>query len=258
MTHENLRKLLTEGEGLTVEFKKCVTELSNSVYETVCSFSNRYGGHLLLGIDDNGDIIGVKPSAVPYMKKNFINMLSNPQKISPPLLLELEEIDIEGKIVLYTFIPASSQVQLCSSKIYDRSGDADIDITKSTNLAADLYGRKSAAYTEREIFPYVTENELRLDLVERAKKMALDENRDHPWKGMSTMEIMQSAGLFDEDWRTGKKGFNLACILLFGKDDVIRSCAPGFETDALVRRKNVDRYDDRLITGDAPDMEVAE
>jgi ATP-dependent DNA helicase RecG len=85
--------------------------------------------------------------------------------------------------------------------------------------------------------------------VERAQRMALGENRDHPWKGMSSIEIMQSAGLYDEDWRTGKKGFNLACILLFGKDDVIRSCAPGFETDALVRRKNIDRYDDRLIVG---------
>ena len=127
--------------------------------------------------------------------------------------------------------------------------DADIDITKSTNLAADLYGRRSAAYTEREIFPYVTENELRLDLVERARKMALGENRDHPWKVMSAMEIMKSAGLYDEDWRTGQKGFNLAGILLFGKDDVIRSCAPGFETDALVRRKNTDRYDDRLLVG---------
>jgi ATP-dependent DNA helicase RecG len=66
---------------------------------------------------------------------------------------------------------------------------------------------------------------------------------------MSHKEIIKSAGLYDEDWRTGKKGFNLACILLFGQDDVIRSCAPGFETDALVRRKNLDRYDDRLLVG---------
>ena len=52
MTLEQIRKLLTVGEGLTVEYKECVSELSNSVYETVCSFSNRYGGHILLGVDD--------------------------------------------------------------------------------------------------------------------------------------------------------------------------------------------------------------
>jgi len=244
-----IKKLLAGGEGVTVEFKECVNELNNSVFETVCSFSNRYGGHLLLGVRDNGDVIGVNPAVAPTMKKNFINMLSNPQKISPTLLLELDEIYVDGKLVLYAYIPPSSQVELCANKIYDRVGDSDIDITKSTDLAADLYGRKSAAYTEREIFPYVTENEIRFDLVERARKMALGENRDHPWKSMSAMEIIKSAGLYDEDWRTGKKGFNLAGILLFGKDNVIRSCAPGFETDALVRRKNLDRYDDRLIVG---------
>ena len=81
---------------------------------------------------------------------------------------------------------------------------------------ADLYSRKFAAYTEREIFPYVTEKELRLDLIQRAQKMALTENRNHPWKDMSEMEIIKSAGLYDEDWRTGKKGFNLACVLLLG------------------------------------------
>jgi len=92
MTSEHILRLLAEGEGLNVEFKKCLTELNNSVYETVCSFSNRYGGHILFGIDDNGGIIGVNPSSALSMKKNFINMLNNPQKISPPLLLEVEKL----------------------------------------------------------------------------------------------------------------------------------------------------------------------
>jgi ATP-dependent DNA helicase RecG len=61
------------------------------------------------------------------------------------------------------------------------------------------------------------------------------------------MELLQSAGLYEEDKRTGKKGFNLAAILLFGRDDVVRSCAPGYLTDAILRRENLDRYDDRLM-----------
>ena len=140
MTPEHVKKLLAEGEGLTVEFKKCVRALNNSVFETVCSFSNRYGGHLLLGVGDNSEILGVRPAAVQDMKKNFVNMLNNPQKISPPLLLEMEAIEVDGAIILYVYIPAGSQVVLCSNKIFDRVGDADIDITKVTDLAADLYG----------------------------------------------------------------------------------------------------------------------
>jgi ATP-dependent DNA helicase RecG len=249
MTPERIKQLLAEGEGLTVEYKACVNELNNGVFETVCSFSNRYGGYLILGVNDDGTAIGVNKSAAPSMKKNFVNMLNNSQKVSPSLFLSLDEIEVDGKLVLYTYVPISSQVEFCSGKIYDRIEDADVDITKSTDLVAQLFGRKSSIYTEREIFPYVTENELRIDLVERAQKMAVSFNADHPWKGMSIMELLRSAGLYEDDWRTGKKGFNLAAILLFGRDDVIRSCAPGFLTDALVRRENIDRYDDRLIVG---------
>jgi ATP-dependent DNA helicase RecG len=66
---------------------------------------------------------------------------------------------------------------------------------------------------------------------------------------MTPTELLRSTGLFEDDWRTGKRGYNLAAILLFGRDDVIRSCAPGYMTDALLRKENIDRYDDRLIVG---------
>ena len=61
------------------------------------------------------------------------------------------------------------------------------------------------------------------------------------------MELFRSAGLYEEDKMTGNNGFNLAGILLFGKNEVIQSCAPGYVTDCLLRRENLDRYDDRVI-----------
>ncbi|MCL2152730.1 MAG: hypothetical protein FWH57_07220 [Oscillospiraceae bacterium] len=55
---------------------------------------------------------------------------------------------------------------------------------------------QSSPDTEREIFPYVTENELRLELVEQAKKMALGENRDHPWKDNTSLFLLLSRLIF--------------------------------------------------------------
>lgn len=247
MTVEQLKSLLESGEGFTIEYKSCTDSLSNSVFETVCSFSNRYGGHILLGVDDSGGVIGVNRSAAPAMKKNFVNVLNNPQKISPSLFLTLEETEFDGKLVLYAYVPASSQVQLCSGRVFDRTEDTDIDITKSTDLVANLYMRKSASYTERTVFPYVTERELRLDLMPRIRRMALSHNPEHPWENLSDMDILKSAGLYEKNWKTGEQGFNLAAVLLLGRDDVICSCAPGYVTDAILRRVNVDRYDDRLM-----------
>ena len=43
------------------------------------------------------------------------------------------------------------------------------------------------------------------------------------------------------------EGYNLAGVLLLGKDEVINSCCPGYVTDALCSVENMDRYDDRLL-----------
>lgn len=40
-----------------------------------------------MGVDDNGEVVGVNPNCVKDMCKNFSNMLNNPQKISPTLFL---------------------------------------------------------------------------------------------------------------------------------------------------------------------------
>jgi len=245
MTPDRIKQLLIDGEGFTIEYKECVSELNNSVWETVCSFSNRYGGHLILGVKSDGIPVGINPNAVQQMKKNFANMLNNPQKTSPSLFLSLEEIMLDGMLLLHAYIPVSSQIQSCSGRIYDRNEDGDFDITNSADLVAQLSLRKSNQFTEREVFPYATIEDMRLDLVPRIKKMAVAHISDHPWKDMDAMELFKSAGLYEDDKRTGKKGFNLAGILLFGKDEVVRSCAPGCVTDALLRRDNVDRYDDR-------------
>ena len=247
MNHEKLNALLSNGEGRTVEFKQCINSLNNSVFETISSFSNRFGGYILLGVEDNGTVLGVNRNAAAEMKKNFVNSLNNPQKITPSLFLNLEEIEFEGKLLLYVYVPISSQTVFCSGKVFDRIEDADVDITKSTNLMAELYLRKSNAYTERKIFPYITKEHLRMDVLHKVRLIAFNRNPNHVWMQMNDDELFRSAGLYDEDFITGTKGFNMAAVLLFGKDEVIKSCVPGYVTDAIYRVENLDRYDDRLL-----------
>lgn len=84
MRQEKIKELLEAGEGFTVEYKECANGLNNSVFETVCSFSNRYGGYMLLGVkevDKKPIVAGVNPNVVMDMKKNFINVLNNSDTI---------------------------------------------------------------------------------------------------------------------------------------------------------------------------------
>lgn len=253
MTKEKLEKMLEEGEGFTVEFKECTTALNDSVFETVSSFSNRFGGYILLGVKENhgkGEVIGVNPNCIIPMKKNFVNMLNNPNKISPALYLTLEEFTYKDKIILWVYVPVSSQIEFCNRRIYDRNEDGDQDVSTSANLVSNISNRKSSTYIERKIYPYASQDDLCMELLPKIRQMAINKNPNHIWKELSDMELLKSAGLYEKDMQTGEQGFNLAAILLLGKKEAISSCIPGYKTDAIYRVQNIDRYDDRLIVED--------
>jgi ATP-dependent DNA helicase RecG len=136
---------------------------------------------------------------------------------------------------------------MVGNRIYDRNEDGDYDITSSTELIAHMSRRKSDQFTEKKIFPHIREEHLKLkELIPEVKQRAVSRRPEHPWEKMTGMEIMKSAGLYDEDPITGIKGFNLAGVLLFGNIEAIQRVMPGYVTDCLLRVENIDRYDDRL------------
>jgi len=244
MNSEYLQKIISKGEGIDVEFKASEKALNKNVFETVCAFLNRNSGHLLLGVKDDGRIVGVED---PVKIINDFNTLSNnPQKLNPTFYFSPEIIEIEGKKIVYVFIPESSQVHNTKGKIFDRKGDADFDITNNNDALTALYLRKQSTYSENEIFPYAEIGDLRLDLFDMVKVLVKNEAGDtHPWLHLSNIDILKSTGLFKKDFKSGKSGITLAGILLFGKDETILSVLPHHRTDAILRKENIDRYDDR-------------
>ena len=254
MLVDQARDLLAQGEGLTVEFKSIQAgKLGNSVFETVSAFSNRYGGHILMGVADNGTVRGISANQVDGLKRNFAKMVSNPEIVHPPLSLPLEEVTVDGKLILALYVPAHSQPVRFGSRTFDRAEDGDTNITDNAHLMAALYQRKALQHTERTLLPLITIQDLRLaelmPLVRQraVNKRAMNREERHPWGDMTDMEIMHSAGLIETDPATGQECFNLAAVLLFGTDEAIIHCCPGYVIDCVRRTHNLDRYDDRLM-----------
>ena len=109
-----------------------------------------------------------------------------------------------------------------------------------------MYIRKQEIYTERKVFPYLKKEDLRLDLLPKLRIMAVNNaGGNHPWKDMDDDELFKSSRLYIEDPVTGKSGFNLAAAMLLGKDETVLNVCPAYVTDAILRKVNVDRYDDR-------------
>lgn len=71
LNKDELLALISGGEGHTVEFKKSAIDITKDVYESICAFSNRDGGHIFLGIKDNGEILGIDPAYIGKMKKTL-------------------------------------------------------------------------------------------------------------------------------------------------------------------------------------------
>ena len=56
MTDTEIKNLILTGEGYHIEFKQA---LDKSLIEEVCAFANSSGGHILMGVADNGTIKGI-------------------------------------------------------------------------------------------------------------------------------------------------------------------------------------------------------
>jgi len=237
---------MEQGEGINIEFKKSRNKLNNDVFETVCSFLNRKGGHLFLGVDDDGTIPGIEKEAIDDIINNFVTQCNNPLKLYPPFYLSPEIVKIEDKQIIHIFVPESSQVHNTAGSIFDRNDDGDFDVTKNHNHISQMYLRKQNTYTENRIFPYAAVADLNHDLLQRARIRAKNEaGGSHPWFEMNDLELLKSAQLYKKDFQTGKEGITLAGILLFGKDETILSVLPHHKTDAILRIQNIYRYDDR-------------
>lgn len=246
MTLQVIDSLLAKGEGLEIEFKESYFSLSKTAFETICAFLNRQGGHLFFGVTNKGIVEGILESEADKMVNELVNNANNLNKLNPQFYLSPEIVDYNGKKIIYVYVPESSQVHRTAGKVFDRNAtDGDIDITNNSTLVTQLYIRKQQTYTENRIFPAVQLSDLRVDLLQKVRRMANNQKANHPWMSMSDEELLRSAGLYVKDFQNGNEGYSLASVLLLGKDKVIQSILPTYKTDAIVRVDNLDRYDDR-------------
>ncbi|GHT99548.1 hypothetical protein FACS1894142_7260 [Spirochaetia bacterium] len=233
--NEQIIRIIKQGEGLSAEFKECTGHISKTVYETVCAFLNTKGGDILLGVKDNGAIIGIKKEKTPEIIQDFINTVNNETKLSPTFSLSINEVTIDGKVILHIFVPEASMVHRCDSRIFIRNNSGDFDITNKHQEVSNLYFRKQTTYSENRVFPYAEMADLRKDLFKRVRRIVTIENAAHPWRRMSDLELLKTCSLFQKDPVTGQEGITLAGILLFGKDQLVAAAAPAFRVDMLKR-----------------------
>ncbi len=191
--------------------------LNKDVFDTVCSFSNRNGGHIFLGVNDQKEIVGVNEDKIDKIIKDFTNCINSPQKIYPPLYLVPEVFDIDGKKVIYIRVPEGTQVYRHNGRIFDRSYEGDINITNHADLVFKLYARKQSSYFVNRVYPNLDISFLDSTVIEKARKMAVVRNENHAWGSMDNEELLRSANLILVDPDTKREGITLAAVFVVWK-----------------------------------------
>ncbi|HXI00188.1 MAG TPA: RNA-binding domain-containing protein [Sphingobacteriaceae bacterium] len=99
----NIRKIILEGEGATLDFKNRITS-QEKIAKTLVAFANNKGGRLLVGVADDGSVKGVKSEE----EEKFMLTQAGNLFCKPLIELSFEEVYIDDRIVLIAEVKEST------------------------------------------------------------------------------------------------------------------------------------------------------
>jgi predicted HTH transcriptional regulator len=169
MRRQELKELIADGESTTVEFKRKFTS-PEKIAKEIAAFANTKGGVLLIGVDDDKRIVGVKSekeeiAQIEHACTFFIEPIVEP-------FIEIIEIEFKDVVVVYVpesdykphRINGSPDEKPHEKKVYIRQGEESV--TASREMVRILQSRNpdakpltlSIGDKERGLFAFIEKN----------------------------------------------------------------------------------------------------
>jgi len=124
MKLEDIRKLINRPESEVLEFKSHIPD-ARHLAAIISAFANTDGGRLIVGIRDDGSIVGLDDA-----DRIRLQIKQALKSISPPIQVEIETVSIDGKSILVVTVPKGSQSPyLAAGLAFQRLGARIIPIT---------------------------------------------------------------------------------------------------------------------------------
>ncbi len=120
MSQTTLQQLISLGEGFTTEFKLGGT---SGIGRELCAFANASGGVILLGVADDGTVVGVKDH-----NKLKADVQTTARSADPPIAVE---ITILSDVICINVPIQSNKPYSFSGKFYLREGATSQQLTRS-------------------------------------------------------------------------------------------------------------------------------
>lgn len=120
LSETKLRALLKQGEGLRLEFKETFPKNAQDIAKEIVAFANTQGGTLLVGVKDNGEIVGISEEPDVVMRR-LVGIVRD--VCEPPLNPEIGHLNtVEKKCVVWMRVKTGESPCLAGEKYYIRVG----------------------------------------------------------------------------------------------------------------------------------------
>ena len=204
----NLKKIISQGESETVEFKKSPGE-SKEIIKTISAFANTKGGRIFVGVSNSGKVLSVE------IGKDTIERLTNQitqntdPKINPHITVE--RID-EKQIIIIKVKESSDHLVLAFGRPYKRVGKSTIRMSKDEYERIILEKHKDKLYFDSQICKEATLADIDKEKIRWfLKKAKAERNLDIDYTA-SPLEALKRLNLLIDNKPTN------AAILMFGKN----------------------------------------
>lgn len=171
-TLQYLRELIAQGEGEMLEFKKRTTHPSR-ISRTLVSLANTRGGQVLVGVDDDGRLVGVRDAE----EERFLLRQAAGQYVDPPLPLQFDEVeDDAGRVVLVVTVaesprkPHRALVADDDWRGYVRVGDQSV---QTSQLTEKVLRNEPPPESRLEWLPLSRHEQAALDYVRQQPRLTL-------------------------------------------------------------------------------------
>ncbi len=126
-TEQNIENLVLAGESDTVEFKREPPKKREDLAIAIASFWNRLGGQILIGVEDDGQIVGCDLQGIADTVTNIIRAFCD-----PPLEVTVEEVNVRENRVLIIRVPEGKDKPCVVREkgLYVRSGGTSRHATR--------------------------------------------------------------------------------------------------------------------------------
>ena len=226
MTPEEVKLLIREGEGLTVEFKE---RHSPRIDEDIVAFANTKGGTILLGVRDDGTVTGEKLS---NDMKARINSLA--RNCSPSISVSASQVDA---VVMVEVPEGEEKPYSCGSGYYRRMNGTSQKMSQ-VELRVMFTENQPVPFEERMVKGFT------FDDISREKVRAFTKEAGISVGKMPVADLLRSLKVAE-----GNKVKN-AGILFFAKDVRNHILQAQMTLVAFKGTKKIHIYDRRDIQDD--------